>query len=80
MVEVVSKEKQQEILKHIRKHGCKVWLCPPKEGLTQAHIRVCLERNLSADKTMLKASSFADIVKVQLPLVLASKGNGKERD
>ena len=75
MVEIVSKEKQQKILKYIRKNGCKVYFAQPKEGLTQAHLRICLEHNLSGKKVMMKVSSFADIITDGLPFSLQ-----KQRD
>ena len=75
MVEIVSKEKQQRILKHIRSHGCKVFFAQPKEGLTQAHLRICIERNLSGEKVMMKASSFAQIITEGVPFALQ-----KQRD
>ncbi|MBE6449101.1 MAG: hypothetical protein E7013_00140 [Alphaproteobacteria bacterium] len=75
MVDIVSKEEQQKILKHIRKHGCKVYFAHPKEGLTQAHLRICLERNLSGEKVMMKASSFADIITEGVPFAMQKQRN-----
>ena len=79
MPEIVSKEKQQEILKHIRKHGCKVFVYPEKDGLTQAHIRLCLERNLNGNALMIKASNWGEIVTTDvMDLVLKQKERQKD--
>ena len=78
MVEIVSAEKQKAILKHIRKHGCKVFIHPRKEGLTQAHIRIMLERNLNGDGLMLKASNWGQVVTADvMDLVLKQNQNQK---
>ena len=73
MVELVSKEKQQEILKHIRKHGCKVFIHPGKEGLTQAHVRIMLERNLDGSKLAIQASNWGEVVTTDVMELLLNK-------
>lgn len=79
MVEIVSAEKQKAILKHIRKHGCKVFIHPGKEGLTQAHIRIMLERNLDGSKLAVHASNWGEVVTADvMDLVLKQNQNQKE--
>ena len=79
MVEIVSAEKQREILKLIRKHGCKAFVCKPKRGLTQAHIRIMLERNLDGSGLVVRASSWGDVVTTDvMDMLLNSKQ--KQRD
>lgn len=78
MVELVSKEKQQEILKHIRKHGCKVFIHPGKEGLTQAHIRIMLERNLDGSKLAVHASNWGQVVTTDV-MELVLKQNQRQK-
>ena len=78
MVEIVSAEKQKAILKHIRKHGCKVFIHPGKEGLTQAHIRIMLERNLDGSKSAVHASNWGQVVTADvMDLVLKQNQNQK---
>ena len=62
MIKLVSKEKQSEILRYIRKHGCKLFICHGKKELTQAHIRIMLERNLDGSKLALQASNWGEVV------------------
>jgi hypothetical protein len=79
MVKIVSTEKQQEILKHIRKHGCKVFIHPGKEGLTQAHVRIMLERNLDGSKLAIQASNWGEVVTTDvMDLVLKQKERQKD--
>ena len=79
MVETVSAEKQQEILKHIRTHGCKAFICHPKQGLTQAHIRIMLERNLDGSRLVVRASNWDEVVTTDVMDMLLNKKQ-KQRD